>query len=273
MAGLVVVFKDYNFQDGIFGSPWVGFKNFEFFFYSFEKAWRATRNTLFLNTCFIVTGTIIAVSLAIMFNEIKKGYFKKITQSLSILPYFISWVVLGGICMTILDFDKGTLNQLITSMGFEKLSFYSEPKYWPLILTLSDIWKGAGYSAIIYLSVIQGFDTAYYEAAIVDGASHAQQITRITIPLLRPTIVILTLLAVGRILYGNLTMIIGMTNLNPLLLPTTDIVDTFVYRSVIGTGEFSMASAVGLYQSIVGLFLVLVFNHLAGRFDSDYKIF
>ena len=273
MVGLIVVFKDYNFQDGIFGSPWVGFKNFEFFFYSFEKAWRATRNTLFLNSCFIIAGTVVAVALAIMLNEIKKGMFKKVTQSMTIMPHFISWAVLGAICMTIFDFEGGSFNQLFTWLGLKKISFYSEAKYWPAILTMAYAWKSAGYTAIIYLSVIQGLSPSYYEAALVDGATPWQQIFKITIPLLKPTIIILLLLAVGRILYGNLTMMMGMTNMNPLLLETTDIVDTFVYRSVIKTGEFSMASAVGLYQSVVGFLFVVTANYLAGRVDKEYKLF
>ncbi|WP_227793591.1 ABC transporter permease [Paenibacillus guangzhouensis] len=273
MAGLVVVFKNYNFMDGIFGSPWVGFENFRFFFSSFDKAWRATQNTVLLNSCYIVFGTAISLILALLFNEIKGKTFLKVAQSVSFFPYFISWAVAGGLLLTLIDYDKGTVEQLLQWLGFAKIDFFSEPKYWPVILTISSIWKFSGYNAIIFYAVLRNIDPSYYESAIVEGATRVQQMVRISLPLLRPTIIILTLLAVGRIFYGDLTMMLGLTNLNPVLFSTTDIIDTFVYRSVIKNGEFAMASAVGLYQSIFGFVLVIVFNYVAGRFDKDYKIF
>ena len=273
MLGLVVVFKKYNFQDGIFGSPWVGLENFKFFFANFGKAWRATKNTIILNTLYTVFGTTAAVGLAIMFNEIRNKKVLKITQSLSILPYFISWVVAGGILKALLNYDGGTINSLLVTFGFARVDFFNDPKYWRTILTLASIWKGTGYSAIIYFSTITGFDPAYYESAEVDGATMWQKIKLITIPLLKPTIIILFLLSIGRMLSGDLTMLMSLTNLSPMLLETTEIIDSFVYRSVVGIGDFTMGSAIGLYQSVFGFVLVIFSNWIAGRFDKEYKLF
>lgn len=268
-----MVFKNYNFRDGIYHSPWVGLDNFKFFFANFENAWRATRNTLILNALYTFFGTSFAVALAIMFNEIRRKHFLKVTQSLSILPYFLSWVIAGGILHAILNYDSGSFNNFIASIGMERIDFYNDTKYWRAILVLAHIWKGAGYSAIVYFSTITGFDTTLYESAEVDGASLWQRIRFVTIPLLMPTIIILFLLSIGRMLYGDLTMIMSLTNLSPMLLESTDIIDSFVYRMAIGAGDFTMSSAVGLYQSVFGFILVLFSNWLAGRFDKDYKLF
>lgn len=273
MSGLVIVFKQYNFMDGIFGSPWVGFDNFKFFFANFEKAWRATKNTMILNTFYTVFGTTASVALAIMFNEIRNKKVLKITQSMSILPHFISWVIAGGILAAILDYNGGTINSIVTFFGFERIDFYNNPKYWRVILTISNIWKGSGYSAIIYFATITGFDTAYYESAEVDGATMWQKIRFITVPLLKPTVIILFLLSVGKMLSGDLTMMMSLTHLSPMLLETTEIIDSFVYRSIMGMGDFTMGSAIGLYQSVFGFILVLFSNWLAGRFDEEYKLF
>lgn len=273
MSGLVIIFKDYNFQDGIFGSPWVGLKNFEFFFANFSKAWRATQNTIILNLCYTIFGTIASIALAVMFNEIRHKKYLKATQSLSIMPYFISWVVAGGILKALLNYDSGTINNILLTFGFDRVDFYNDPKYWRVILTICNIWKAAGYNGIIYFSTIAGFDTALYESAEVDGANLWQRIRFITLPLLKPTVIILFLLSVGKIMSGDLTMMMSITNLSSMLLETTDIIDTYVYRSVIGMGDFVMGSAVGLYQSIFGFALVLISNWLVGKFDKDYQLF
>lgn len=273
MSGLVIVFKDYNYKDGIFGSPWVGFKNFEFFFANFSKAWRATKNTIILNLFYTVFGTAVAVMLAVMFNEIRHKKYLKATQSLSIMPYFISWVVAGGILRALLNYDGGAINNVLVPLGFERVDFYNDPRYWRFILTLCNIWKGAGYNGIIYFSTIAGFDTSLYESAQVDGANLWKRIRYITIPLLKPTIIIMFLLSIGKIMSGDLTMMMSITNLSPMLLDTTDIIDTYVYRSVIGMGDFVMGSAVGLYQSIFGFVLVLASNWLVGKFDREYRLF
>lgn len=273
LSGLVIVFKQYNFQDGIFGSPWVGLENFKFFFANFEKAWRATKNTIILNVLYTVFGTAFSVALAVIFHQVRSKAALKVTQSMSILPYFLSWVVAGGILRALLGYNGGTVNLLLENLGFEKVDFYNDPKYWRVLLTLINVWKVAGYNAIIYFATISGFDTSFYESAEVDGATLWQKIRYITLPLLKPTVIILFLLSVGKMLSGNLTMMMSITNLSPMLLDTTDIIDTFVYRSVMGVGDFAMGSAIGLYQSIFGFVLVLLSNWLAGRFDKDYRLF
>lgn len=273
MAGLVIVFKDYDFLKGIWASPWVGFKNFEFFFYNMDNALRATRNTLFLNALSITFGTLVSISLAIMFSEIRNKKFLKVTQTISIFPHFLSWAVVGGIATAFLSYDKGLINSIVTSLGGERVDLYNTPGYWPAILTVFNVWKSAGYSAIVYYATISGFDTSYYEAAEVDGATLWQRILYITLPMLLPTICILTLMSVGRIFYGDLSMMMSMHNLNPMIYETTDIIDTFVYRSITQLGDYSMSSAVSLYQSIFGFALVLLSNYIVGKFSAESRLF
>lgn len=273
MAGLVIVFKDYNFLKGIWASPWVGFKNFEFFFYNMDNALRATKNTLILNALSMTFSTLMSISLAIMFSEIRNKKYLKVTQTISIFPHFLSWAVIGGIATAFLSYDKGMINGIVASMGLERLDLYNEAAYWPAILTIFNVWKGSGYSAIVYYATISGFDTSYYEAAEVDGATLWQRIIHITMPMLLPTICILTLMSVGRIFYGDLSMMMSMHNLNPMLFETTDIIDTFVYRSITQLGDYSMASAVSLYQSVFGFILVLGSNYIVGKFSAESKLF
>jgi putative aldouronate transport system permease protein len=273
MSGLILVFKNYNYNGGIFGSPWAGFANFEFFFSSMDSAIRATRNTVMLNVLYMLTGTFFSVAIAIILNELKSRSFIKITQSVMFFPYFISWIVIGAVLFSLLDFDKGVMNRLLETLGMQPIDWYSNPWLFVVILVLANIWKSAGYGAIIYYAVLQGIDTSYYEAARIDGASRMQLIRRITLPLLIPSIILLTLLGIGGMLKGDLSMIMGVTFLNPLLLPTTDIIDVYVYRTAIRSGEFGFASAITLYQSVFGFLLVLVANKLAGWYDKESKLF
>lgn len=273
MAGMIIVFKDYQFTKGIWGSPWVGLKNFEFFFYNMSNALRATRNTLILNALNMFFGTVVAIALAVMFSEIRSKRFLKVTQTISIFPHFLSWAVIGGIATAFLSYDKGMINSLITAFGGERVDLYNTAAYWPAILTTFSVWKGAGYSAIVYYATISGFDTELYEAAEVDGATLMQRIFHITLPMLVPTICVLTLMSVGRIFYGDLSMMMSMHNLNSMLYETTDIIDTFVYRSITQLGDFSMSSAVSLYQSVFGFLLVICSNFIVGRFSKESQLF
>ncbi|WP_136604204.1 ABC transporter permease [Paenibacillus dokdonensis] len=273
MAGLYIVFERYTYQGGLFGSEFVGLKNFEFFFSNMENALRATRNTIVVNIFSIILTTVVAVSLAVFMNEIRRKWFKKVTQSVMFFPHFISWVVVGTIAITFLDEKKGILNKLLVSVGMDPVLWYSNPWLWWPLLVFFGIWKAAGFNSIIYFASITGFDTSYYEAATVDGATKWQQIAKITIPLLMPTIVILFLLAVGGILAGDITQILGLTNLNPMLLETTDNISTFVYRTALQNGQFESASAVQLYQSIVGFVLVMFSNWIVKRYDKEYALF
>lgn len=267
MAGIVLVFKDYHFKHGIFGSPWAQplFKNFQFFFNNASTAMRSTSLTVMYNILFFVAGTVIAIAIAVMLSEVSKKWFIKISQSFMFLPYFISWMVIGAILYSFLNVETG-LFHLSTDV-------YATPKAWIPILVIVNTWQSCGYSSIIYYGVITGIDSSLYEAARVDGASKWQCIKKITLPLLRPTIIILFLLSVGNMLKGNLNMIIGLTNLNPVLLPTTDLIDVFVYRSGVRNGEMAFASAISLYQSIFGLILVVVSNKIAGKIDKDSTLF
>lgn len=273
MSGLILVFKNYNFNGGIFGSPWAGFSNFEFFFSSMGDALRATRNTVMLNVLYMLTGTFFSVAIAIILNELRSKWFVKVTQSVMFFPYFISWIIIGAILFSLLDYDKGILNQALGALGLTQVDWYSSPWLFVAILVLANIWKSAGYGAIIYYAVLQGIDTSYYEAARIDGASRWQIIRKITLPMLIPSIILMSLLSIGGMLKGDLSMIMGVTFLNPLLLPTTDIIDVYVYRTAIRSGEFGFASAITLYQSVFGFVLVLVANKLAGWYDKDSKLF
>ncbi|MCL1963850.1 MAG: ABC transporter permease subunit [Firmicutes bacterium] len=272
MTGLVLVFKNYNVRDGIYNSPWVGLQNFKFFFKNPMSAMRATTNTIILNFMFILVGTVMAIALALFLNEVKNKAFKKTMQSIVFLPYFLSWVVIGSILYALLA-DKGAINTMLVSTGFEKVKWYASPQYWRVILLFTNLWKFSGYSSVIYLAAIAGIDTAYYEAATVDGASKARQLFSITIPFLKRTVIVLTLMSIGRILYGDMQQIMAQTRNNPILIPTTDIIDTLVFRSLMTSRDFAFASAINLYQSVIGMLIVLLCNFLVKRYDHEYRLF
>lgn len=273
MAGLYVVFERYTYQGGLFGSEFVGLQNFRFFFMNMGNALRATRNTLVINGFSIGLGVVVNVGLAIMLNEIGKSAYRKVTQSIMLFPYFISWIVVGMVALALFDEKTGMINAVIQSMGGEAIEWYSNAKYWWPIMIITTIWKNAGYGSIIYFCALTGFDQSLYEAAEIDGAGRWQRMWRITLPLLKPTIVIMFLLNIGGILAGGVDQIMGMTSLNPFLLETTDTIATFVYRSAIVNGQFESASAITLYQSVFGFVLVLGSNLLAKKIDPDYSLF
>lgn len=275
MTGIILVFKDYNFRGGIFKSPWAQplFKNFIYFFNNKSTAIRATSLTVMYNLLFFAVGTVVAVAIAIMLSEIASRFFVKISQSMMFLPYFISWMVSGAILYALLNPQTGMINQMIAAATGSTYDFYSHPGIWVLILTIVNTWQSCGYNSIIYYGVLTGIDSSLYEAAKVDGATKWQCIRHITIPLLKPTIIILFLLSVGNIMRGNLNMIIGLTNLNPVLFPTTDLIDVFVYRSGVRNGEMAFASAISLYQSIFGFIFVVLANKIAGKFDEESTLF
>ena len=275
MTGIILVFKDYNFRGGIFKSPWAQplFKNFIYFFNNKSTAIRATSLTVMYNLLFFAVGTVVAVAIAIMLSEIASRFFVKISQSMMFLPYFISWMVSGAILYALLNPQTGMVNQMIAAATGSTYDFYSHPGIWILILTIVNTWQSCGYNSIIYYGVLTGIDSSLYEAAKVDGATKWQCIRHITIPLLKPTIIILFLLSVGNIMRGNLNMIIGLTNLNPVLFPTTDLIDVFVYRSGVRNGEMAFASAISLYQSIFGFIFVVLANKIAGKFDEESTLF
>ena len=274
ITGIVIAFKNFNFKKGIFLSPWVKpiFKNFEVVVGN-TLAWTAIRNTLLLNFLFIITGTIAALALAIMLNEVGHKTYRRVTQSLTFLPFFISWVVVGLFTSFVLDYDNGIVNHLLAAVGIQKVMFFQSPAYWPFILAFVNIWKGVGYSAVIYLATMSGFSEEYYEAARIDGASRLQEIMRITLPLLYPTVIIMTLLAIGNIMRSDFGMFYFVTADSGALYPTTDVIDTFVYRGLRVTGNIAISSATGVFQSVTSLAFVLLFNWIANRYEDGYGLF
>lgn len=275
MGGIIIAFKDFQFKEGIFGSEWMNplFNNFELLFHNNPQALIAMRNTLILNSIFIIVGTTCSLALALLFNEMNNKIFKNLTQSITFLPTFISTVVVGIFVTGLLNFDSGTINSLLKHLGMSKISFYSSPNFWPSILTIVNVWKGAGYGAVIYLATIAGIDSTYYEAAQIDGATGWNQTWYISLPLLRPTIVILTLLAVGRIMNADFGLFYNVTGDMPTLYRTTDVIDTFIFRSLRQTGDIGIASATGFFQSVVSFFMVIICNKLAKTIEEDATIF
>ncbi|KRF10321.1 sugar ABC transporter permease [Paenibacillus sp. Soil766] len=273
MFGLIIAFKDVNFTKGIWASDWVGFKNFEYLFKT-SDAMLITRNTILYNTAFIIINLIIAVGVAILLNEVKKKLFARFYQSIILIPYLISMVIVGYLVLAMLSGETGYINkQILPMLGMDPISWYSEAKYWPYILTLVNIWKHVGYLCVIYLAAIIGIDPEYYEAARIDGASKWQQITNITIPLIAPVIVIMTLLQIGRIFYSEFGLFYQVPLDTGALFPTTNVIDTYVYRALLRLGDIGMSSAAGLYQSVVGFILVLISNYVVSKRNSDNALF
>jgi putative aldouronate transport system permease protein len=272
MAGIVLAFKELDFSLGIFNSPWTGLKNFEFFFVS-GRAFLVTFNTVMYNLAFIITGTFLNLSIAIVLSEMAGKIYKKIAQTLLLMPYFISWVVVNAILFGIFNYEYGQMNVLLTKLGMERIDIYGKPEAWKYILIILNAWKSMGYGAIVYLAAIMGIDREIYEAADIDGASIFQQIRYITIPSLQPTIIILFLLAIGRIFRGNFDMFYQTIQNNGMLFNATDVIDTFVFRSLINSNDFGMSSAAGFYQSILCFVILILVNMLVRKIEPDYALF
>jgi putative aldouronate transport system permease protein len=272
MFGVIIAFKDFRANLGIFNSQWVGLKNFEFLFKSPALS-RITTNTLLLNALFIITGLFAAVGLALLLNEVRHKGAARLYQTAVFFPYFISWVIVGYFSFALLNSDTGLVNSFLVTLGLEPIAWYSSPQYWPTILVLTNIWKGVGYGSVIYLAGMLGINQEYYEAAMLDGANKLQQIRYITLPHLVPIMIIMTLLAIGRIFYADFGMFYYVTRDNSLLYSTTDVIDTYVYRALRVNSDIGMAAAVGLYQSVVGFALVFASNWLVNRIDPDRSLF
>lgn len=271
LPGLVLAFKNFNARDGIYGSPWVGLKNFEYLFQN--DAAYITRNTILYNLAFIVVNTVLAIMVAILLSEMT-GRFKKTYQSAILLPYLISTVIIAYLVYAFLGTDNGFVNNTIYPLlGKEPVSWYTESSYWPYILIFVNAWKSVGYNCIIFLATIMGFDRAYYEAATIDGASKMQQIFHITIPMLKGTIIMLTLLAIGRIFYSDFGLFYQVPRNSGPLYSVTNTIDTYVYRGLLELGDVSMSSAAGFYQSIVGFILILGANLTVRKIDPENALF
>lgn len=267
LVGLVIAFKKYQYDKGIFGSDWVGFDNFAFFFKS-DTAMRVTRNTILYNAGFIVLTTVVALVLAILMGELGKRWFK-FHQTVLFLPYFLSWVVVGYIATGFMDYDHGAINTLLGTIGAGKVDWYRESQYWPFLLNAIQLWKAIGFQTLIYYAGIVAIDPGYYEAARIDGATKWQLIRNITLPMLVPLIVILLIIAVGGIFRADFGLFYFIPNDSSFLYPVTDVIDTYVYRSLRTIGDLGMSTAVGLYQSLVGLILVLATNTIIRKINDN----
>jgi ABC-type polysaccharide transport system, permease component len=274
MFGLIIAFKDVNFSKGILDSDWVGFANFEYLFKT-SDAYIITRNTILYNLVFILLGTVLSLACAILLNEIKNRTLLKAYQSIITLPHLISMVIVSYLVFALLSPETGFLNKTVLPwLGIDEgIMWYSETKYWPWILTIVNFWKTVGYSSIVYFAALLGIDEEYYEAARLDGASRLQQILRITIPILTPVIIMLTLLNVGRIFYSDFGLFYQVPLNSGALFETTATIDTYVFRGLMGTSDIGMSTAAGFYQSIVGFILVMLANYIVRLKNKDNALF
>ncbi|MBP1965351.1 ABC transporter permease [Paenibacillus aceris] len=271
MFGLVLAFKDFNFGKGIWGSDWVGLNNFKFFFTS-DAALQVTRNTILLNLGFIFITNVVSISFALMLFELSRKAVK-LYQTTLFFPYFLSWVVVSYVTYALLNPQLGVINNVLRQFGFTDINWYMEAKYWPIILSLAYLWKNVGYSTLIFYTGLMGIDKSYYEAAAIDGASKWQQVRNISLPLTMPLIILITLLQVGKIFYSDFGMFYFLTADSGALYATTDVIDTYVYRALRVSGDIGMATAIGLYQSLVGFVLVITVNFIVRKVNKENAIF
>ncbi|MBM7565973.1 ABC transporter permease [Paenibacillus sacheonensis] len=270
MAGIVLAFKNFKYDKGIWGSDWTGFKNFEFFFVS-DTAWRITRNTVLYEVGYIILTTFFALLFAVLLNEISQRWVK-IYQTALFLPHFLSWVVVYYIVFTLLDLNNGLLNHFLAMFGVEPRNWYLESGPWPYILNVVALWKRIGFSALVYYAGIIAISPDFYEAAKMDGATRFQMARKITIPMILPLISILLILAIGGLVSGDFGLHYFIPHDSGMTYPTTDIIDTYVYRALTKIGDVGMASAVGLFQSVVGLILVLTANLFVKKLNPDNSL-
>ena len=272
MGGIIIAFKDYNVRKGILGSAWAGLNNFRYLFMTTD-AWVITRNTILYNLAFIVFDTIFSVFISILLGEIARKNHSKFFQTVILLPYLISIIIVSYIVYAFLSMDTGLINSFLKNAGQSRILWYTEPKYWPFILTFVHIWKSFGFNTIIYYATIVGIDSTYYEAARIDGASKLQEIFHITLPGLKSTIVIMTILAIGKIFYSDFGLFYQVPMNSGSLFSTTNVIDTYVYRALFNMGDYGMSSAASFYQSIVGFILVIGANAVVRRIDRESAMF
>jgi len=272
MAGIIVAFKKYNVKQGIYGSPWCGLDNFVYLFKN--DAWLIIRNTLGYNVLFIILNNIVAIAIAILINDVISEKAKKIYQSAIMLPFLISIVIVSYIVFAFLSVENGMINQsILAPLGQKPISWYSEPKYWPYILTFVSMWKGVGYGCLIYIASIVGIDKSFYEAAKLDGATKWQCIWKITLPLIVPAIITLLMLSIGRIFYSDFGLFYQVPQNSGALYSATNTIDTYVYRALTSAGGLGRSSAAGVFQSIVGFLLVMTSNALVRKTNRDSALF
>lgn len=278
MFGVIVAFKKFRIASGggfiksLIESEWAGFKNFEFLFASPDTA-RVFLNTVLYNVVFIILGIVLPILVALLLNEIRNKGMAKIYQSSMFLPYFLSWVVVSYCLYAFLNPEKGFVNSVLTSMGKEGISWYTEAKYWPFIIIFMSQWKGVGYNTVVYLASICGIDKTYYEAAVLDGASKWQQIKYITIPLLKPVVTILLIMSIGRIFSADFGLFYQVPRNSGALFEVTNVLDTYIFRALRSNGEIGMSSAAALFQSTVGFILIMIANKIVSMVDNENALF
>jgi len=273
MAGIVIAFKNINFQKGILKSDWVGFENFKYLFAT-KDAFIITRNTILYNITFIVLGMLVSISLAIFLSELKGKRVSKLYQTVILLPHLVSMIIVSYMAYAFLSEQTGFLNKtLFPILGLEENKWYGEPTYWPFILVFINIWKNSGYSCIVYLAAILGIDNSYYEAASLDGASIWQKVKYITIPMITPTILMLLILSIGRIFYSDFGLFYQVPMNSGALYNATNVIDTYVYRALLQLGDIGMSSAACVYQSIVGCVMVISANMIVRKLNEDSALF
>ncbi len=273
MTFTVIAFKKYNFQKGVWGSEFIGLENFKSLF-STRDSWIILRNTVGYNLVFIAVSLVIGLALAILLDELKSGKAKRRYQMAYLLPYMISITIVSYIVYALLSTDTGFINNsILKALGREPVSWYSRPKYWPFILTAVNQWKWLGYNCIIYYSSVISIDDGYYEAAALDGATRRQRIFHITIPLIRSTIITMTLLQLGSIFRSDFGLFYQVPMNSSALMNVTNTIDTYVYRGIKSVGTLGMSSAAGLYQSVVGFALVLLANYIVRKIDKESAMF
>lgn len=272
MFGIIIAFKRINWQKGILGSEWIGLENFRFLFES-KDAFTMLRNTLGYNFLFIILSPILSIAVAILLNEVRKKLSKTIFQSLILLPYLMSWVVISYLANALLSNETGFINGILKALGLESIAWYQQTQYWPFILIFVHFWQIIGFTMIIYYSSLVGISSEYYEAARLDGASKWQQIKSITIPLLKPTVITMFILNVGRIMTSDFGLFYQVPRNQGVLYPVTMTIDTYVYNALMEVGNISMSSAASVLQSIVGFVLVMVTNAIIRKYNSENALF
>lgn len=272
MVGIVMAFQDLDYSKGIFTSPFVGLKNFEFLFAS-SMIWDITRNTIIYNVAFIIVNTVLSVGLALMINELTNKTFAKVIQTILIMPFFLSTVVLAMIVYAFLAYNYGFANTLLKGLGLDPQNWYNMPDFWPGFLIFVNAWRGIGFSSVTYTAVISGISQEYYEAATLDGASRWQQIRYITLPHLKTILCINLINAVGGMFRSDFGLFYTVTRNSGALYSTTQTLDVYIYNALQSMTNLGMTTAAGLYQSVVGFILVLVANKIIKTIDSDSAMF
>lgn len=273
MIGLVMAFQDYNVNLGMFGSKFVGFANFKYLFTTTD-AWIITRNTVCYNVVFMVVNNCLAMAMAMLLSELTARRYAKVLQTVYMLPYFLSWTVVAIVVSAFLDRDKGLVNQIIKAMGGSgKTNWYQQKALWPLLLVGINAWKGVGYGTVLYLAVISGISHDFYEAAVLDGATKLQQAWYITLPQLRMVLCISIILAMGSIFRADFGLFYSVTQDSGRIYAVTDVIDTYIYRGLTKLANVGMSTAAGMYQSVVGLIMVLIANKVVTKIDPDSAMF